>query len=112
MTEYRFLEGGELIQAGDEADASRTIYDDAKWLPVAEHSIGTPVSDPKHPAHTIYRRAVCDWTLDNPEHDVWATSCDELFIIIDGSPTDNKMKFCPYCGKSIKETAVPAQGAA
>lgn len=56
MTEYRNLEAGEIIQEGDEADASRLYNDDAKWLPVAQHSIGKSASDPRCLAHTIYRR--------------------------------------------------------
>lgn len=42
---------------------------------------------------------VCVWQGD----DNWNTGCGHHFIIIDGGPTDNSMKFCCYCGKAIKE---------
>ncbi len=56
--EYRLLINGEIIKDGDEADASRSFHDEAKWKPVAKHSIGKKASDPTFPAHTIYRRPV------------------------------------------------------
>ena len=35
----------------------------------------------------------------------WKTECGEAFTFISGSPSDNKMLFCPYCGRIIKESA-------
>ena len=45
---------------------------------------------------------VCDWTWCDDD-DGWSTSCDAGFIFNDGGPVDNDFKFCPYCGKPIKE---------
>jgi hypothetical protein len=42
----------------------------------------------------------CDWT-ENSDPDYWETSCGEAFIIIEGTPQDNKMKYCPFCGQEI-----------
>lgn len=56
--EYRILREGEIIQAGDEADASRTPFDDVKWLPVSEHMVGRKAPNPLLLAHTIFRRPV------------------------------------------------------
>ena len=56
MTRYRILRNGELIQDGDEVDASRGPCDDAKWMPVGERMIGKPAPDPRYPSHRIYRR--------------------------------------------------------
>lgn len=36
-------------------------------------------------------------------HDKWDTDCDNSFCLITGTPTENKMKYCPYCGRIIKE---------
>ena len=33
----------------------------------------------------------------------WDTSCDNAFQFEDGSPTDNGFKYCPYCGRKLKE---------
>lgn len=43
----------------------------------------------------------CKWSED--EDGNWFTGCGEAFIIIDGKPSDNGMKFCCYCGKLLKE---------
>lgn len=46
----------------------------------------------------------CDWTQENDEgSDVWATTCGKLFCLNEGSPTENKMRFCCYCGKTLRE---------
>jgi hypothetical protein len=43
----------------------------------------------------------CLWTYDE-NHDYYETECEHAFCIIEGTPKDNDMKFCPYCGKEIK----------
>ncbi len=44
----------------------------------------------------------CVWSQDGDE-DLWITACHGYFRIDDGAPSDNKMKFCCYCGKPIEE---------
>jgi hypothetical protein len=34
----------------------------------------------------------------------WMTSCGNDFLLNEGSPTENKMSHCCYCGKVLKET--------
>ena len=46
--------------------------------------------------------AVCNWHQDDDDG-TWATDCGGVFVIIEGAPSDNEMKFCAYCGKPIKE---------
>ena len=43
----------------------------------------------------------CIWTAD--EEGNWSTSCDNLHCIIGGTPKENLMEFCCYCGKHLKE---------
>jgi hypothetical protein len=46
--------------------------------------------------------AACGWSQDGDSYsDTWATSCGHYFRLDDGTPTDNKMAFCCYCGKSL-----------
>jgi len=47
----------------------------------------------------------CIWTVDGREHDetVFDTGCGNRHEFIVGGITDNNYKFCPYCGKRIKE---------
>jgi len=42
----------------------------------------------------------CTWKYD-PDQDCWETSCDNAYSIIDGTPKENGMKFCTYCGKPL-----------
>ena len=44
----------------------------------------------------------CTWAYDDL-YDYWETSCGESFIITEGDPKENKMIYCPFCGKPIKE---------
>lgn len=52
----------------------------------------------------------CTWTHENHEGDYWETDCGETFAFIDGGPRENKMQFCPYCGRALKAKSlkVPA----
>ena len=45
----------------------------------------------------------CYWNQDGEDCDTWATSCGHYFTINDGTPSDNSMKFCCYCGGSLRE---------
>lgn len=51
-------------------------------------------------------RKKCRWVQDEWEGS-WNTSCGHSFSIIDGTPTDNDMKFCCYCGGSIPPQPAP-----
>lgn len=43
----------------------------------------------------------CPWEYDD-NYDFWETGCGEEFCLDDGTPGDNKMRYCYHCGKSIK----------
>ena len=47
-------------------------------------------------------RNSCEWTYDDG-HDFWETECGEAFEFRTGTPKDNKMAFCPFCGRTIVE---------
>ena len=44
----------------------------------------------------------CTWTYDE-DLDTWDTECGESFVVTNGTPAENKMRFCPYCGSPIIE---------
>jgi hypothetical protein len=44
----------------------------------------------------------CLWQYDE-HYDKWDTDCDNGFQLTTGTPIENKMKFCPYCGRKIEE---------
>jgi hypothetical protein len=45
---------------------------------------------------------LCLWIIDN-DSGAWETECSNLFFITDGTPTENEMKYCCFCGKTIVE---------
>jgi len=48
----------------------------------------------------------CNWKYDDI-YEFWETSCSHAFCIMEGNPADNRMKYCPYCGKFLKELPIP-----
>jgi hypothetical protein len=36
-------------------------------------------------------------------HDHWETSCGHAFTVLEGTPRDNGMKYCCYCGRTLVE---------
>lgn len=60
---------------------------------VEEHEIKTSTDNNK-----------CMWVMvEDPDIDLWCTSCGEEFHIEADTPCDNHMKYCCYCGKEIAE---------
>lgn len=45
---------------------------------------------------------VCRWQSSG-EGDIYETECGDTFQIFEGSPSDNHMEFCCYCGRKLKE---------
>lgn len=45
----------------------------------------------------------CTW-FEDEDSDLWETSCGGMFSIIEGTPSENSMKFCCYCGKLLQES--------
>jgi hypothetical protein len=43
----------------------------------------------------------CTWKQDRDGN--WETECDNLHILIEGTPAENGYRFCPYCGGKIVE---------
>ena len=51
-------------------------------------------------------RVTCEWSQDC-EYDLdmgaWNTLCGNTYSICEGDPKDNGMKFCCFCGLSLKQ---------
>ena len=45
----------------------------------------------------------CMWKEDSPEWNTWLTECGEVFEFSSDGPKENSFKFCPYCGKALRE---------
>lgn len=51
----------------------------------------------------------CRWTQDGDEG-AWDTSCGQRHLLIDGGPTDNRMRWCCYCGQPLTEGPPESKG--
>ena len=50
------------------------------------------------------RNKFCGWKESEfSEYNIWETDCKNVFNIIDGTPKENNMQFCCYCGKKLKQ---------
>lgn len=47
----------------------------------------------------------CEWKLEDAEANLYVTSCGKGKLVFEDmcTPTEDDYKFCPYCGKKIKE---------
>lgn len=45
-------------------------------------------------------KSVCEWRPDNMGD--FFTGCGECFSFTYGTPEENNVQFCPYCGKPVK----------
>lgn len=45
----------------------------------------------------------CGWTEES-EGIAWATGCGHLFDVNDGTPKQNGMNYCCFCGRSLIQT--------
>ena len=48
----------------------------------------------------LKRATSCEWKYDE-FHDVWETSCDNLWQFNSDGPEENECKYCMYCGGGI-----------
>ena len=56
---------------------------------------------------SLVAHAYCCWsqnTYDDVDYSLWHTTCGEEFVLTDGSPSENRMNFCHYCGKPVIES--------
>ena len=55
----------------------------------------------KHPEVKREKKTkLCRWKMD--DDGIWQTKCENSFIICnEGTPEENNMEYCPYCGYKI-----------
>lgn len=113
-----------LIDRAEKAEAER---DEAvKVVDAIVHELGVPNENYPAPVSNAYTMAVgylskqalteeesptrqlrddghdevCLWAEDDV---CWMTSCGNAWGLITGTPVQNGMKFCPFCGKKLEE---------
>lgn len=73
------------------------VSKNSKW--VRDETCEPVANGPEQPKPV----AACEWALDDPDYGVWVTGCGEAHAISEGSPEQNSMKFCCYCGGNLVE---------
>ena len=48
------------------------------------------------------KKKPCAWTCEEMD-DFWNTSCEKAWCFMEGTPKQNRMKFCPFCGKELEQ---------
>lgn len=43
----------------------------------------------------------CEWEAEVEDSGVWEGSCGAAWVLLNGGPAENEMKFCPGCGKPV-----------
>lgn len=46
-------------------------------------------------------REICVWYEDQDAN--WNTQCDSCFFVVDGTPIENGMNYCCYCGRRLEQ---------
>lgn len=45
----------------------------------------------------------CKWKLEDAEVNLYVTGCENRQFIFEGTPEEDGYRYCPYCGRKIKE---------
>jgi hypothetical protein len=53
-------------------------------------------------------RGECHWKYDDIDG-CWNADCGNAFVLEDGSPADNHMRFCSYCGRILVADPMQAE---
>ena len=60
--------------------------------------------------HEEQAEQYCYWLQQDEENsEVWLACDDKLFCLTNGTPSENGMMFCPYCGKNLVEITYEEQ---
>ena len=82
----------------------------SKWQPIAQEKPMEKIQMTEEQAMCLYRMAGDGHVefikilkqLGIIRKTAYETECEHAFCIIEGTPKDNDIKYCPYCGKEIK----------
>lgn len=44
---------------------------------------------------------ICNWNQEDDDWGSYETDCGQSFNLTDGTPDDNNLKFCCFCGKAL-----------
>lgn len=47
-------------------------------------------------------RGVCVWRKEDDEWNSWTSDCDQTWCFEEGTPKENNVRYCHFCGKRVK----------
>ena len=53
----------------------------------------------------------CEWQKVYDDYNIWESECGLTWELIDGTPKENNMNYCPNCGKQLIEGFWDEEGA-
>jgi hypothetical protein len=92
----------------EESDKENKVTDHLMVLFASEPKCldGQPLTEqpiPKRIVDLLNRdQETCKWERMDHDSDCYETSCGQAFCLTDGTPKENKFKFCSYCGRKIE----------
>jgi tRNA(Met) C34 N-acetyltransferase TmcA len=76
-------------------DALERAINEKEYAEVAQRTLSRRIEE-------LENRGTCEWMRDDDsEWYVWETQCGETWHFDDGGPNENRMKFCPGCGRAL-----------
>ena len=49
------------------------------------------------------KSGVCTWKMVDSDYNIWETDCGVSFVLEDGTPKENHLRYCCYCGRKLIE---------
>lgn len=49
-------------------------------------------------------REYCEWQIMEEDLNAWEGTCGVAWTLEDGTPADNRMNYCPRCGRPLLVT--------
>jgi hypothetical protein len=70
---------------------------------IEPNTTNQPTTYPTQPeqVNLLERVKECGWEKDDNGN--WSATCGEMFILLDGTPAENKLRYCPFCGRKITQ---------
>ncbi len=59
----------------------------------------------------VESKNICVWSQDSENSDIWLSGCGKVFVLNEGTPQENQVKYCVYCGKTVEQEPYNHEGA-
>lgn len=92
------------VQLAERDEYYRMVINEACQAPDEKHCTCVPAlrAEVERLRKQYESKPSCRWTYDWHQ-DTWDTSCGQSFTVIDSTPSQNDMRYCPYCGGVLDE---------